>query len=102
MRRMVNGTVLLKTERGSYMVRSKKFNGRIADIIIYFILILIIIICLIPIINTLALSLSSSIAANAGKVFLWPVDFTMASYDQIINDSAYLRALIVSFARTIV
>jgi putative aldouronate transport system permease protein len=60
------------------------------------------IICLIPIINTLALSLSSSVAANAGKVFLWPIDFTIASYDQILNDSAYLKALIVSFARTTV
>lgn len=84
------------------MVRSKNLSGRIANVIIYFILILIIIICLIPIINTLALSLSSSVAANAGNVFIWPVEFTMASYDQILNDSAYLRALIVSFARTIV
>ncbi len=84
------------------MVRSKKLSGRISNVIIYFILILIITICLIPIINTLALSLSSSIAANAGKVFLWPVDFTVASYGQILNDSAYLRALIVSFARTII
>jgi ABC-type glycerol-3-phosphate transport system permease component len=99
---MASGIVLLKIERGINMVRSKKLSGRIADIIICFILLLIIIICLIPIINTLALSLSSSVAANAGKVFLWPVDFTIASYDQILNDSAYLRALIVSFARTIV
>ncbi len=99
---MSSGIVLLELERGVYMVRSKTFGGRLADGIIYFILVLIIVICLIPIINTLALSLSSSTAANAGKVFLWPVEFTKASYQQILEDSAYLKAIMVSFARTIV
>lgn len=37
-------------------------------------------ICLLPIINLLALSFSSASAAAAGYVKLWPVDFTLDSY----------------------
>lgn len=70
------------------------------NVIIYIIMVITCIVCLLPIINTLAISFSSSVAAASGDVFLLPIDFTLASYQNIISDSAYIRALGVSFLRT--
>lgn len=84
------------------MVTNKNVVSKIFDGIIYFVLIIICLLCLVPLINTLALSFSSSGAANAGKVLLFPVDFTVASYEKILGDSAYLRSIGVSFLRVIV
>lgn len=83
------------------MVKSKGIGSKAADVIIYAVLAVVCIVCLIPLINTLALSFSSSNAANAGKVFFWPVDFTLSSYEKIITDSAYIKSIGVSFLRVI-
>jgi putative aldouronate transport system permease protein len=57
--------------------------------------------CLMPIIHMLALSFSNGTAAAAGKVILWPVDFTTAAYDNVFGKPEYLRAFGVSFERLI-
>lgn len=57
--------------------------------------------CLMPIIHILALSFSNGTAAAAGKVMLWPVDFTTAAYDNVFGKPEYLRAFRVSFERLI-
>ncbi len=36
--------------------------------------------CLLPLLNVLAISFSSSSAVAAGEVTLWPVDFSLKSY----------------------
>ncbi len=84
------------------MVRNKSALSKLCDFIIYFILIAICMICLVPLINTLALSFSSSSAANAGEVLLWPVAPTLASYEKILSDSAYIQAIGVSIMRVLV
>lgn len=45
-------------------------------------------ICLLPIINVLAISFSSRAAADAGRVALWPVEFTTAAYQYVLDDQA--------------
>lgn len=82
------------------MVKNQSIGGIVADVIIYIILGLACIVCLIPLINTLALSFSGSVAASSGKVFFWPIDFTLESYRRIVQDFAFIRSLGVSFART--
>ena len=41
--------------------------------------------CLLPLIYIISVSLSSSSAVMSGKVFLWPVEFSLESYDLIIR-----------------
>lgn len=43
--------------------------------------------CLIPLLYTLASSLSSGAAISAGKVFLWPVGFTTSAYRLLFKTS---------------
>ena len=54
--------------------------------IIYAFLVFILIVILIPIINIIASSFSSSKAVVAGKVTLWPVDFSLRGYQAVFNN----------------
>jgi len=55
--------------------------------------------CLLPLINVLAVSFSSSSSAAAGLVKLWPVDFTLASYKHALGKSEFIEAFFVSVKR---
>ncbi|MGZ9585627.1 carbohydrate ABC transporter permease [Paenibacillus marinisediminis] len=77
----------------------RKFH--IADYIIYGILALTAFACLVPIINTIAISFSGSAAANAGEVFFWPVDFSLASYQKVLEDHAFFTSFGVSIIRVL-
>lgn len=56
--------------------------------------------CILPMINVLAISLSSSNAANANLVKLWPVEFTIQSYKLIFSREAIINSFIFTVERT--
>lgn len=56
-------------------------------------------ICLIPLIHILALSLSSSSIAATGSVTLWPKGFTLNSYQFVANRPSFWTAMGVSLQR---
>ncbi len=55
--------------------------------------------CILPLVNVLAISMSSSSAAAAGEVKLWPVDFTVASYKHALGKAEFMTAALVSLQR---
>lgn len=55
--------------------------------------------CILPLLHVLAMSLSSNAAVSAGAVKLWPVDFTLKSYEFIITKVEFTRSLWVTFKR---
>lgn len=57
--------------------------------------------CLFPIIHVLSISLSSAQAVSAGAVKLWPVDFTLVSYESVFRKQAFLLAFWVSLKRVV-
>lgn len=56
-------------------------------------------ICVLPLINILAVSFSSSSAAAAGYVKLWPVNFTMDSYKYAMSKYEFVDSFFVSVKR---
>ncbi|WP_028611589.1 carbohydrate ABC transporter permease [Paenibacillus harenae] len=62
-------------------------------------LILISLMCIFPLIHVLAVSFSSASAAAANLVTLWPVDFTLKSYEETLSNSKFLDALLISVVR---
>ncbi|MEI8093723.1 MAG: carbohydrate ABC transporter permease [Spirochaetales bacterium] len=52
-------------------------------------------------INVLAVSFSSSTAASAGIVTLWPVDFTLKSYQFALGKPEFIQSFVVSIQRLI-
>lgn len=71
----------------------------VADIVILIVLILITLTCLIPVLNTIAISLSDKTSAGVGKVFVWPVNFTVAPYVEILKDTQFFKSFLISVGR---
>lgn len=83
------------------MVETKSLSNKILNVIIYVILGLMAIMCLLPIVNTIALSFSSKSAAAAGKVSFWPVEPTLAAYEAILRDKQFWRSFMNSVVRVL-
>ena len=66
-----------------------------------FILLLLTVICLLPLLNVVALSFSDKQAALAGEVGLWPVNFTWSSYEYLVADSRFFASFWVSTKRVL-
>lgn len=83
------------------MVMKPSFGRRAFRVSNLLFLVLVSLLCLMPIIHILAISFSSGSAAAAGKVALWPVEFTTAAYDNVFGKPEYLRAFGVSIERVV-
>ncbi|TCZ76113.1 carbohydrate ABC transporter permease [Paenibacillus albiflavus] len=83
------------------MRTNRSFSRRLFLICNFIFLASISLLCLMPIIHILAISFSSGSAAAAGKVALWPVEFTTAAYENVFGKPEYLRAFWVSIQRVI-
>ena len=80
----------------------RKTHGRIAFLCLnYLLLTLAALLCILPLINVLAVSFSASAAAAAGYVKLWPVQFTSASYEYALSKPQFLTAFGISVKRVI-
>jgi len=83
------------------MLRHKNFSNLAFDYFVAFLLLLFGLLCLLPLLHLLALSLSSSHAALSGFVSFLPVDFTTTAYSMLIRDERYIAAFMVSVQRII-
>lgn len=59
-------------------------------------------ICLLPLINILAISFSSSAAAGSGSVRFLPVDFTLDSYEFVLKKTEFWKAFAISVQRVLI
>jgi putative aldouronate transport system permease protein len=84
------------------MTTHKSWGGTVFSVFNYTFLILVAAACLLPMINVLAISFSSSTAESAGLVKLWPVDFTLKSYQFVLNKPEFITAFWISLKRVAV
>lgn len=77
-------------------------NGSLAfDIFNYIFLTAVAVLCLLPILNVLAISFSSSAKASAGLVKLIPLDFNIESYRYALAKPQFLSSLFISVKRVV-
>lgn len=72
-----------------------------ARVIIGAVLLLVGLICLLPLIHIVAMSMSSSTAISTDTILLWPKDFTLAAYKYSLSGGGFVNALLVSVERTV-
>ena len=84
------GTIEMKIEKQQGLIKSGKQKAQ--DVVITAVAILISITCLLPMVNLLARSLSSSQALVRHEVYLWPVGTNLEAYGYVLGDSSYIRA----------
>lgn len=83
------------------MVRSVTFGDRVITCVLYVIVTFLAIICLLPILNTLAVSFSSSTMAASGTVTFIPKDFSVEAYRAIMGDAQFYKSALISVKRVI-
>lgn len=76
-------------------------SGKVRNIVIYMIVILLGLFCLLPLLNIISISFSSAAAAEGNQVWLWPVDFSTSAYKKILDDSQFWRSFGISVRRVI-
>lgn len=65
----------------------------------YFLLTVTGLICLVPFVHVVALSLSDNAAVMAGAVKLWPVNLTLQPYDYVLNRDAFWDSFLITLQR---
>lgn len=84
-------------------MRNRKLKGvKAGDVVFVIVCLLVCAVCLLPMINLLARSLSSSDALIKNEVYLWPKGFNFDAYKMVLKDVKYVRALIFTVILTIV
>ncbi|MHA6530127.1 carbohydrate ABC transporter permease [Paenibacillus sp. BAC0078] len=83
------------------MIQDKSMGRRLFHVLNYTILILTSLLCILPFINLLAVSFSSSAAVSAGDVAFWPVDFTTKAYEFALTGGKFFTALWISVQRVV-
>jgi len=77
-------------------------SRKIFQVVNYLLLIAAALACLLPVINILAVSLSSSAAVGSGAVKLWPVGFNLDSYKYVLNKPEFLASFLISIKRVLI
>jgi len=81
------------------MFSARTMSDRVIDWLIAAFLLIVGVTTLLPLVNTLAISLSDKAAVSGGMVGLLPVGFNLNSYDYILRDDKFWRAFGVSVLR---
>ena len=84
------------------MVKSKSFSDIAITVVSYTVVIIMALLCVIPIINTVAISLPAPASVSAGKVSFRPVNFTTAPYQEMMKDMQFFRSFLNSIIRVLV
>ncbi len=94
---MTNATTM-KTHDGMIKSRATK----IGDGVIVAVCCVLIFICLVPLLNVLARSLSSTEHLIRNEVLLWPKGFNLEAYTTVLGDQKYTHSLVFTAGLTVV
>jgi len=79
-----------------------KTRNTLGDYIIILLMLILVALCLLPVLNVVASSLSSSTALMRGDVAFWPVEFQFDAYLEIFNDARFLRSMVWTTVLTVI
>lgn len=83
------------------MKHYRSVENTVVEIVVTILLVLTLIMCVLPLLNVVALSFSGKEAAIAGKVSFLPVDPTLASYEYLLQDNRFFDAFGISVQRVL-
>lgn len=83
-------------------MKVKSRSAKVGDWVFVLICVLIGIICLVPMLNLLARSLSSTDALIRREVYLWPKGWNVDAYEMVFGDMTYIRAFVWTVILTVI
>lgn len=95
---MQSNAANVKTPRSS--IRESR-GSRVVDIINYVLLTIVALVCLLPFLHVVAMSLSSNGAVISQRVYFWPVEWSVEGYKMVLNDVSMMRSLGITALLTV-
>ena len=83
------------------MIQENSIFSRIFDVFNHVFLILLALLCLLPFVHILAVSLSATAPSMGGFVTFWPIGFNLENYDKILKAGAFQSSFMISVERTL-
>jgi putative aldouronate transport system permease protein len=84
----------------------ESFGDRVFLVIVYVVLTIVLLVVLYPLVFVVSSSLSSPLAVSSGRVWLWPVDFSLRGYQVTLGNpqiiTGYANSLYYAFFGTII
>ena len=80
----------------------ESFSDKLYDIITRFLVIFAVVICVYPYVYVISISLSSGIAVNQGRVWLYPVDIDLSTFGMVMRYGELWTSYLNTFYYTIV
>ena len=80
----------------------ESFSDKLYDIITRFLVIFAVVICVYPCVYVISISLSSGIAVNQGRVWLYPVDIDLSTFGMVMRYGELWTSYLNTFYYTIV
>ncbi|MBQ6506545.1 MAG: carbohydrate ABC transporter permease [Clostridia bacterium] len=90
----------VKTAKASQSAKGRRYLG--SEIVFNVILTVFVILCVVPVIHVVALSMSERNAVLAGQVTLWPKGWDFNAYRSVFFDASMQRSMIFSIILTVV
>lgn len=84
------------------IIPKKKRRLGTAQYVLIAVMLIFVLICTLPFINVIAVSLSSKSAILRGEVSFWPVEFNTKAYEVIFRDSSMFRSLFFTIEITVI
>lgn len=97
------GVSMSKTASKEISKRRKiktNLGDNIAQAIIYFVIIILCLIIILPCLNVLVLSFNDGKDAARGGIYFWPRSFTLDNYKKVFADGSIMRAYVITIAKT--
>ena len=95
---MQNKTAALKSAKAA--IRESR-GSRAVDIVNYILLTIVALVCLLPFLHVVAMSLSSNGAVISQKVYFWPEEWSVEGYRMVLNDPSMMRSLWITVLLTL-
>jgi putative aldouronate transport system permease protein len=83
------------------MIQEKSILSRTFDIFNYVLLTALAVVCLLPFVHILAVSLSATAPSMGGFVTFWPIGWNLENYGKILGASAFQNSFLISIERTL-
>jgi putative aldouronate transport system permease protein len=80
---------------------NSNISNKIFDIFVYLIVTLTVLICILPFLHVISLSLSGNEAVMAQKVTIFPMDISFKAYAEVFSDASMLRSLFLTIYMTV-
>lgn len=81
---------------------AKRKRPGTGQVVLTVLIILLVLLCTLPFVNVIAVSLSSKSAILRGDVSFWPVEFTPRAYEVIVQDPSMFRSLFFTVKLTVI